>query len=236
MTEGNSGRREKTGSSEKGRFSMVRVKRYLLYEIKLKALAVMLSFMLWFSMTYVGDSKMGFLVPLSFENLGKGMILTETDTKDVMITVNGPLSALKNLKADDIKVSLNLSRAREGRQIFSIRKGDVVVPNGLKVEDAKPDYVVVELDKLVEKHLRIIVRLDRRWVNTYEVASWYPAYAEVEGPRELLEKETVLETLPVNGNFTRQQEVLDIPLDAKSLEARRVAPATARVILRRISR
>jgi hypothetical protein len=52
----------------------------------------------------------------------------------------------------------------------------------------------------------------------------------------LLEKETVVETLPVNGNFTRQQEVLNIPLDAKSLEARRVAPATARVILRRIGR
>ena len=84
--------------------------------------------------------------------------------------------------------------------------------------------------------MRVIVKLDKRWANTYEVASWYPAYAEVEGPRELLGKETVLETLPVNGNFTRQQEVLDIPLDAKSLEARRVAPATARVILRRIGR
>ena len=236
MREGNSGRGEKTGSSDKGRFFMAQAKRYLFYEIRLKALALMLSLMLWFSMTYVGESKMGFLVPLSFENLGKGMIMRETDTRNVMITVNGPLAALKNLKADDIKVSLNLSRVREGRQIISIRKWDVIVPNGLKVEDAKPDYVVVELDKLVEKHLRIIVRLDRRWANTYEVASWYPAYAEVEGPRELLEKETVLETLPVNGNFTRQQEVLDIPLDAKSLEARRVAPATARVVLRRIGR
>ena len=40
-----------------------------------------------------------------------------------MITVDGPLSLLKNLKADDIKVSVNLARAKEGRQIFSIRKG-----------------------------------------------------------------------------------------------------------------
>ena len=35
---------------------------------------------------------MGFLVPLSFENLGKGMMMSETDTRDVMITVDGPLS------------------------------------------------------------------------------------------------------------------------------------------------
>ncbi len=221
-------------SSGKGGIIMALVKRYLLYEIRLKALALMLAFMLWFSMTYVGESKMGFLVPVSFENLGKGMIMRETDTRNVMITVSGPLSVLKNLKADDIKVPLNLSRAKEGREIFTIRKGDVIVPTGLKVEDAKPDYVVVELDKIVEKHLRIVVKLDKRWANTYEVASWYPAYAEVEGPRELLEKGTVLETLPVNGNFTRQQEVLDIPLNAKSLEARRVSPDTVRVVLRRI--
>jgi hypothetical protein len=215
---------------------MVQVKRYLLHEIRLKALALTLAFMLWFSMTYVGESKMGFLVPVSFENLSRGMIMRETDTRNVMITVGGPLSVLKSLKADDIKVPLNLARAREGRQIFSIRKGDVIVPNGLKVEDAKPDYVVVELDKLVEKHLRIIVKLDKRWANTYEVASWHPAYADVEGPRELLEREAAVETLPVNGPFTRQQEVLDIPLNAKSLEARKVAPTTVRVVLRRIGK
>jgi YbbR domain-containing protein len=215
---------------------MVQVKRYLLHEIRLKALALTLAFMLWFSMTYVGESKMGFLVPVSFENLSRGMIMRETDTRNVMITVNGPLSVLKNLKADDIKVSLNLSRAREGREIFTIRKGDVIVPNGLKVENAAPDYVVVELDKLVEKHLPIVVKLDKRWAHTYEVASWYPTYADVEGPRELLEKGAVLETLPVNGNFTRQQEVLDIPLNAKSLEARKVAPTTVRVVLRRIGK
>ena len=110
------------------------------------------------------------------------------------------------------------------------------MPKGLKVDDARPDYVVVELDRIVEKHLRIVVKLDKRWANTYEVASWYPAYAEVEGPRELLEKGAVLETLPVNGNFTRQQEVLDVPLNAKSLEARRVAPASVRVVLKRIGK
>ncbi len=215
---------------------MVKIKKYLLYEIRLKALALVLALMLWFSMTYVGESKMGFLVPVTFENLGRGIIMRETDTRNVMITVNGPLSVLKNLKPDDIKVSLNLSRAREGRQILTIRKGDVIVPSGLKVEDARPDYVVVELDKIVDKRLPVVVKLDKRWAKTYEVASWFPTYAEVEGPRELLEKGAVVETLLVNGNFTRQQEILEIPLNATSLEARRVDPATVRVVLRRIGK
>jgi hypothetical protein len=221
---------------DKGRSAAASIKRLLLREIRLKGLAIMLSLMLWVSTTYLGESKMGFLVPLSFEDLDKGMMIRDADTRDVMVTLDGPLSLLKNLKADDIKVSLNLARAKEGRQIFTIRKGDVIVPGGLKVEAARPDYVVVELDKLVEKRLPIVVKLDKRWATAYEVVSCRPAFAEVEGPRELLEKGTVLETLPVDGNFTRQQEVLDIPLNAKSLEARRVTPGSATVILRRINK
>ena len=83
--------------------------------------------------------------------------------------MNGPLSMLKNLKSGDIKVSLNLSSIREGRHILSIRKGDVMVPNGVKVEGANPDYVVVDIDKTVEKHLRAVVKLDEKWVGIYRV-------------------------------------------------------------------
>jgi hypothetical protein len=212
------------------------IKKYLLHELKLKVLALALALILWFSMTYMGESKMGFLVPLSFYNVSTGMVMRETDTKNVVVTVNGPLSVLKNMKAEDIRVPLNLSRLREGRHIFNIGKGDVIVPPGVKVEDAKPDYVVVELDKIVEKHLRVVVRLDMKWRGIYEVASWYPTYVDAEGPKELLEKKAFLETVPVDGNFKRPQEILDIPLDAKSLEARKVVPDTARVVLRRIGR
>ena len=209
------------------------IRNFIFREFRLKAVALLLAVVFWFSANYMGQSKMGFMVPVSFYNVDKGEVITETDTRNILITVNGPPSILKNLKAGEIRVPVNLSRVKEGRHVFSIGRGDVIVPPGLKVEDARPDYVVVELDKIVEKRLRVVVRLDKKWQGVYEVASWRPAYVYVEGPRESLQKKDVLETLPVSGNFTRQQEVLDIPLDAKSLDARRVVPETARVVLRR---
>lgn len=215
---------------------MDRIKRFFVNDIRLKVLALMLALMLWFSMTYMGESKMGLMVPLSFYNLGKGYMVRDVDTREVMITVNGPVSILKNLKPGDLAVSLNLSRAREGRQIFTIRKGDVILPTGMKIEDTKPDYVVVEIDKTVEKSLRAVVKLDRKWAGVYEVASCRPAYVRVEGPKELLEQRVALETVAVNGDFTRQQEVLDVPLDTKSLEAIRVTPDSVHVVLRRVVR
>ncbi len=210
------------------------VRKFIFNDFRLKALALVLAVVLWFSTTYMGESKMGFMVPVSFNNLEKGAVIREAEIRNILVTVNGSPSILKNVRAEEIRVPINLSRAKEGRHVFSIGKGDVIVPPGLKVEDTKPDYVVVEVDKIVEKRMRVVVKLDKKWQGAYEVASCRPAYVYVEGPRESLQKKDVLETAPVSGNFTRQQEVLVIPLDAKSLEARKVVPETARVVLRKI--
>ncbi|OPY69537.1 MAG: hypothetical protein A4E57_01119 [Syntrophorhabdaceae bacterium PtaU1.Bin034] len=209
------------------------VKKYLLNEVRLKILAIALAGALWLSMTYVGESKIALSVPVSFNALHRNLLIRETDTKDVLITVNGPLSLLKSLSAKDVKVLFDLSRVREGRHIMTIQKGDIVVPTGVKIEDVKPDYIVVEIDKIVEKRLRTIVKLDKKWIGVYDVSSWHPRYVEAEGPKELLEKRDYVETLPVDGDFSRQQEVLDIPLNTKSLEVKKMRPEAVRVILRR---
>jgi hypothetical protein len=209
--------------------------KYVLNELRLKILALAIAVLLWVSTTYIGESKIAMSVPVSFENLPRSMVVRESDTRNVFITMNGSLTVLKGLQAGDVKVPLDLARAREGRHILTIRKGDVIVPNGVKIEDLKPDYVVVEVDKMVEKRLRTVVKLDKKWAGIYEITSWYPRYVDVEGPRELLEKNNVLEVPPVDGHFTAPQEVVDIPL-TKSLGARKVKPETARVVLKRIAK
>jgi len=210
------------------------LRKYVFNQIRLKAMALLLAIMLWFSTTYVGESKMIFSVPISFEHVGKALMVRDADTRDVLVTLDGPLSVLKGLTPRDISVALDLSRLNEGRQNLMIRKADIFVPTSVKIESIKPDYVVVAIDKVVEKSLPTVVKLDRKWADIYQVASWYPKDAIVEGPKELLDRTDVVETLPVDGDFTRRQEILDVPLNTKPLEARRIKPETVRVSLRRI--
>ena len=47
------------------------VRNYVFKDVKLKAMALVLAVMLWFSMTYLGESQMAFSVPIAFENLSK---------------------------------------------------------------------------------------------------------------------------------------------------------------------
>jgi len=210
------------------------LRKYVLYQFRLKAMALVLALMLWFSMTYLGESKMVFSVPVSFEHLNKAMVVREVDSRDVLVTLDGPLSVLKNLTPHDINVALDLSRSKEGRQIFTIKKDDVFVPSSVKIESIKPDYVVLGIDKIVEKELPTVVKLDGKWANTYQVASWSPRTVKVEGSRELLGRLDAIETLPVDGAFKRSQETLDVPLNTKPLEGGNIRPGTVRVVLRRI--
>lgn len=212
------------------------VRKYLFNDIRLKAMALVLAIMLWFSMTYLGESKMVFSVPISFENLNKTMVLKEADTRDVLITIDGPVSILKNLRAHDVFAPIDLSGIKEGRQVIATRKSDISLPNGLKIESIKPDYVVVEIDKIVEKQVRTVVKLDSKWAGIYEISSWSPGYVRVEGPRELLDKLTSVETIPVDGEFRHSQEVCNVPLNLKSLEVKRARPETVRVVLTRVGR
>lgn len=210
------------------------VRKYVLRNARLKAMALVLAVMLWFSMTYLGESKMVFSVPVSFENLSKTSVLRDADSRDVLITLNGPVSILKNMRSRDIVAPLDLSRAKEGRQVLVIKKTDVSVPAGLKIESIKPDYIVVEIDKIVEKQLRTVVKLNTKWVGIYQIASWQPRYVRVEAPKELLDRSDLIETIPVDGDFTRQQETQNVPLNLRSLEAKRARPGKVTVVLKKI--
>jgi YbbR domain-containing protein len=212
------------------------LRKYVLNEIRLKILAVVLAVILWFSMTYLSESQIAYSVPIAFENLTKAMAVREADTRDVLITLNGPLSTLKNLKPKEIRVAIDLSRAKEGRQIYAIRKGDVFLPSGVKIENLKPDYIVVEIDKIMEKQLRTVVKLGDKWVGIYRVASWSPQWVSVEGPEGLLDKAGPVETIPVDGDFAQTQEVVNIPLNIKAYLPGKVRPEVVRVVLKRIEK
>jgi hypothetical protein len=212
------------------------VKKYVLNEFRLKVLAIILAVILWFSMTYIGDRRINYSVPIAFENLAKGLTVRESDTRDVVITLDGPLSILKNLGPREIKVSVDLSKVKEGRHLVSIRKGDVLVPSGVKIEGLKPDYCVLVVDKIMEKQLRTVVKLGDKWTGIYRVASWTPQRVVVEGAEGSLDREGPIETIPVDGDFTQRQEVLNVPLNIKPFLPGKVRPETIKVVLKRIEK
>lgn len=209
------------------------IKKYIRKDIKLKILSLILATMLWFAISHIGESKMSVSVHVSTNNLSKDFIVKKMDTDDVLVTINGPVSILKNVRARDIKVALDLSAVTEGRHIVNLQKSNVQLPKGIKVEDVKPDYIVMEVDRAMEKKLRTVVKLDKKWMNIYRVKSWYPYFVHVEGSVESLKDKNHIETMFVDGYFMNEEEELDVALDTQDMTVKKLKPETIRVILRR---
>lgn len=209
------------------------LKKFIFKDFKLKVLSLVLAAMLWFAVSYMGESKIGFSVKIGVDKLGKEFIIKKIENEEVLITVEGPVSILKGIRARDIRLTLNLSDAKEGRHVFTLQETDVQTPKGIKVEALKPDFVAIELDRIIDKRLRTIVALDKKWTGVYKVKSWSPQYAFVEGSKESLEKIYSIETIPVDGNFMANEEIIEVPLDIKDMLVRKVKPETIKVVLRR---
>jgi YbbR domain-containing protein len=209
------------------------VRKYIINDWKLKGLSLVLAVMLWFAISHVGESKLSVSVPILPANLEKDFMIKSMDNEDVLVTISGPVSVLKNLRPKDVKVPLDLGELKNGRHIVNIQKTDIVVPKGVEVEAVKPGYVVIEIEKTLEKRLKTVVKLDNKWKALYSVKSWYPQYVTVEGPKVSIEKIEAIDTVPIDGNFMALEEELDVALDTKGLLIRKVRPETIRVIIRK---
>ncbi len=209
------------------------VREYIVKDGKLKLLSLVLATVLWFAISYLGESKMGFSVRVTPVNVGKDLVITRIDAKDVLVTVSGPVSVLKNIKAEEVSLKIDLAGVQDGRHTYNLGKGNVQVPPGVHVESIKPDYLGLDVDKAVEKRLKVVVKMDPRWASAYRVVSAYPTYVTIEGSRESLENRAAIDTLPVDGHFSNDTEEAYVGLNTAGLVTTRVRPEQIRVVLKR---
>lgn len=214
---------------------MERMKRFFIENWKLKLLSLILAVMLWFVVFFIGEMKKEISVPVSLNGLSKDYLVMKKDVDKVDITIQGRVSVLKDVKDSDIKASLSLSDVKEGENIFSITKSNIQIPKGVQIGQIKPSAIKVDIDRVIEKRVKTVVKLDRKWIGRYGVKSWNPTYATIEGPRQIWEERMFIETRPVNGALKRDEEIVTVPLDLEGMPASKIKPDSVTVILRKQS-
>jgi hypothetical protein len=210
-------------------------KEIILENWKLKLLSVALATMLWFVVYLMGETKKEISVPVSIVNLNKSYVIMKMDIEKVDITLTGRVSVLKDIKESDVRVSLNISNIQEGENIFNISKSNVQIPRGVQIGDIRPSSTKIDIDRIIEKKVKTVVKLGRQWIGEYEVKSWSPDYVMVEGPKRIWEKKTFIETLPVSDELKRAEETVTVSLNMEDSPASTIKPDIVKVILKRHS-
>jgi len=122
------------------------MKKLFTENLGLKISAVLISLFLWFFVTSRGQSEISFDVPLEFKNIPPDIGIANTSIKTVSVTVRGFERPMKNLKASDVRVYVDLSKAKKGEDVFYINKDDIKLPYALSVTNVTPSTVKVRLD------------------------------------------------------------------------------------------
>ena len=211
----------------------MKVRDYILNNWKLKLLSLFLAIILWFVVLLIGETKKVISVPVNTVNLRKDLVITRVDSATVDITLTGRVSVLKDIRGSDIRMFLDVAHAQEGENIFNISKVNVEIPRGVQIDEMRPSSVKIDVDRMIEKRLKTVVRLSERLSGKYTVQSWAPAYVTARGPRKVIEDETTIETVPVNTDPEKQEQIVSVALKTEEYLATGVTPDTVRVLLRK---
>jgi len=173
---------------------------------QLKLLAVVLAVVVWFFVVNANRSRFGFAAPVEYVGLEPGMVLLGQPRETVDLQVEAARWAAARLTPGEVRVRVDLSRAREGDNTLQLSADDVQTPVGVNVLRVSPNWVHVSVAAAATRALRVVprlrgspppdVRLGRVVVE--------PETIQVKGPRTTIEERATVETVPVDVTDLRQ--------------------------------
>jgi len=173
-----------------------------------KFIALGIAIVLWALVRGQGIGSLSIDVPLQVQGLAPQLMIVNNLPEHVRMTVSGPQTRLAKLDAQDIRVSLNTATVKKpGVEEIALVVDDIKMPAGLKVERVQPDRIFLQIDRIIERKIKIFPRLELPdgWaVRQVEVE---PASILLKGPEVWLDALSDVKTSAIHpdakvGKFT----------------------------------
>lgn len=164
------------------------------------AICVLCMSAVWFSFAKGMETLTSIEVPLEYLNRDANMQIVSTSANTVRLYLSGSSALLNSLRLDQVKAKLDLGKAVNGENHFSLGADNVVFPPGLRLNRIEPSEVNVRLDIPIKKALSVQVD----WVGTMpeglvlESVAVEPGKVTVVGPQQLLDSMTTIYTAKTN--------------------------------------
>ncbi|HPM41904.1 MAG TPA: CdaR family protein, partial [bacterium] len=89
-----------------------------------------------------------FLVPVEYSNIPAEMGIERVVPRELTVTLTGDERLFRIFSPEDIKATVDLSMAREGKQRISIRPGAIArVPRNFRINSIRPEEIDITLKR-----------------------------------------------------------------------------------------
>jgi YbbR domain-containing protein len=133
----------------------MKVKKLVFDNLGLKMSAVLLATCLWLFVTSHGQSEISLEVPVEFQNVPPGLGIANDNAKTAIVTVKGQERLMRNLKASDIRVIVDLSKAKRGEGVYPIDRDNIRLPFAMAVTNISPPTCRVRLEEVISKRVPV---------------------------------------------------------------------------------
>jgi YbbR domain-containing protein len=185
--------------------------------LRLKLVSVCIAGLLW--MIVAGDRVVERVlrVPVELQGMPADLELVGPAPDTVDVRVRGSSNALTRLGPGDIAAVIDLKSARDGRRVFTLGPGQVLVPAGLETVQVSPSTLSMEFEATVTRRVPVEARTDGDPEKGFRVVrvTTVPEQVEISGPASVVSRvdsvmtdavsvegrrETVRSTVPVGVN------------------------------------
>jgi YbbR domain-containing protein len=188
----------------------------------LKITAILLSILLWVFATSRGISEIVLDVPLEFRNIPSGLELMYYDVKAVSLNIKGQERLIRTIRPTDIRVWIDLTKAKKGEGIYAINKNNIRLPLTVTVNNITPSSVKVSLEESVSRTVKvkpIVVGIPEKGYYIKSI-SVVPQTVDLEGAISEIKKVDKVKTEPLDVTGRSEALTKDLKLDVSGMNIR----------------
>lgn len=164
--------------------------------------AVLIAVVLWLQVHGQGEGTLSMDVALQLQGLPQEMVVVNDLPDSVHVTVSGPQARLKAVKPQDIHVPFDASGlTMPGVVDRTVKISDIRLPAGLDIEKIQPDRIELQIDRVVEKLIAVLPRLELAEGWQVQSISVEPAQVKLSGPEVWLDALSEVETTAIQPEF-----------------------------------
>ena len=143
----------------------------------------------WFTIARGKDTLITLKVPIEFLNQREDMDIQQTSTNAVELQLGGSEILMNSLRAEQVRVRLDLSSAEPGLNNLQILPENVTLPPGILLKKIEPLSVEISLDMPMKKVVPVQADWSGKLVNHLAITSvrLKPDRIELTGGKRILE-------------------------------------------------
>jgi YbbR domain-containing protein len=208
------------------------LRRWVLHNFWLKVLSLVIATGLWWWISPEEEpAEVAVRVPIEFQHVPAHLEISSVTIPDAQIRVRGPERLIRELRAGDIHVDLELGDAKPGERTFDLTAQQIRLQRDLTVVQVVPGQVHLSFDTRLTREVEIHARVTGDFVAGELIGKVTvdPERITITGPKHHVEMVDAATTDPVDASGTRTQATFVTNVYVPDALVQVVQPAPVRV-------